>query len=73
LAFWSGRSCTPEGAAAREVAALFLEYEVQSSPFPVTPAELVLANRNQRCDDRLDLSLAMEGGGRSLDRGVPTP
>jgi hypothetical protein len=73
LAFWSGRSCTPEGAAAREVAALFLEYEVQSSPFPVTPAELVLANRNQRCDDRLDLSLAMEGGGRSVDRGVPTP
>ena len=51
LAFWSSRACTPEGAAAREVAALFLEYEVQSSPFPVSVDELARANRMQRCED----------------------
>ncbi len=62
LAFWSGRACTPEGAAAREVAALFLEYEIQSSPFPVSLDELERANRAQRCDDRLDLPLPFVEG-----------
>jgi hypothetical protein len=57
LAFWAGRACTPEGAAAREVAALFLEYEVQSSPFPVTAVELQRANAEQRCEDHLELSI----------------
>lgn len=57
LAFWSSRACTPEGAAAREVAALFLEYEVQSSPFPVSVDELAHANRMQRCEDRLELTI----------------
>lgn len=57
LTFWSSRACTPEGAAAREVAALFLEYEVQSSPFPVSVDELARANRMQRCDDRLELTI----------------
>ena len=55
LAFWAGRSCTPEGAEARTVAALFLEYEVQTSPFPVTPAELAAAQASQRCEDTLVL------------------
>ena len=55
LAFWAGRSCTPEGAEARLVAALFLEYEVQSSPFPATPAEVARAQDAQRCDDRIIL------------------
>ena len=51
LAFWEGRACTPEGAAAREVAALFLEYEVQPSPFPATVAEIREANASQTCED----------------------
>jgi hypothetical protein len=56
LAFWSGRACTREGAAARDVAALFLEYEVQASPFPLTKEEVAQANRVQRCEDRLEVS-----------------
>jgi len=56
LMFWAGRACTREGAAAREVAALFLEYEVQASPFPLTEQEVAQANRLQRCEDRLAVS-----------------
>jgi len=56
LDFWAGRSCTPEGAAAREVAALFLEYEVQASPFPLTPDEVARAQAAQRCEDALVIS-----------------
>lgn len=56
FAFWAGRSCTPEGAEARSVAALFLEYEVQSSPFPATRAEVARAQAAQRCDDHIVLT-----------------
>lgn len=60
LAFWAGRSCTPEGKAAREVAALFLEYEVQASPFPLTPSEVTTANAAQRCEDTLIITFPGE-------------
>lgn len=39
LAFWSSRTCTPEGDAVREAVRLYLEYEVQESAHPVTEAE----------------------------------
>jgi len=70
LAFWSGRSCTPEGAEARSVAALFLEYEVQTSPFPATPAEVAEAQAAQRCDDTLVLPFPEP---TSLPPTAPTP
>ena len=70
LAFWSGRSCTPEGAEARRVAALFLEYEVQDSAFPATRAEVAKAQANQRCDDMLVLPFPSTA---SEPPPVPTP
>ena len=55
LEFWVSRACTPEGAAAREVAADFLRYEVQPSAHPVTPAELAAVNARSPCGDVLRL------------------
>lgn len=57
LDFWSGRACTPEGAEVREMVALFLEYEVQDSPTPLTPGEVAAANEASLCGDRLPASL----------------
>ncbi|MEC8423483.1 MAG: hypothetical protein VX000_06875, partial [Myxococcota bacterium] len=55
LAYWSDRTCTPEGDAVADAVALFLEYEVQESNHPVTAAEQHAANAAQHCSRRLDL------------------
>lgn len=49
LAFWSGRACTPEGAAARELVADFLNYVVQDSAHPVTAKEQSIASAESYC------------------------
>lgn len=51
LTFWASRACTPEGAAARQTAADFLEYVVQSSPHPVTAEEKAQAEAANLCGD----------------------
>lgn len=68
LDFWADRSCTPEGAQVREVVALFLEYEVQPSPWPVTAAELAAAQAAHRCGDVLNLTVSAP-----LDATEPPP
>lgn len=73
LAFWAGRSCTPEGAAAREVAALFLEYEVQASPFPLTLEEVAAAQAAQRCSDILQISVPSDSPALPSAPMPPTP
>ena len=61
LELWRSRTCTPEGAQVREVVALFLAFEVQASPFPVTRAEASAAQAGNLCGARLDLPFPGEG------------
>ena len=55
LAFWSGRACTPEGAAARTLVEDFLNYVVQDSAHPVTAEEQVTASTESYCGLTLKL------------------
>jgi hypothetical protein len=66
LTFWANRTCTPEGDAVAEVVSLFLEYEVQASPWPATPSEVAKANAATSCDRRLQLPV-----GPSLTTPLP--
>ena len=61
LELWRSRTCTPEGAQVREVVALFLAFEVQASPFPVTRAEARRAQSDHPCGARLDLHFPGDG------------
>jgi hypothetical protein len=55
LTFWASRACTPEGAAARELAADFVRYEIQASAHPVPADEQAAAESASLCGDRLGL------------------
>jgi hypothetical protein len=55
VTFWASRACTPEGAAARQTAADFLQYVVQDSAHPVTAEERAAAEAANRCGDPLVL------------------
>ena len=55
LAFWSGRACTPEGAAARELVEDFLNYVVQDSTHPATIEEQAIASAESYCGLTLTL------------------
>ena len=57
LAFWSGRACTPEGAAAQALTVDFINYIVQDSTHPVTAEELAQANTESYCQ----LTLVLDG------------
>ena len=61
LELWSSRTCTPEGAQVRGVVEVFLEYEVQTSPFAVTAEELAGAQARHRCGARLELPMPAGG------------
>ena len=67
LALWSSRTCTAEGRAVRAAVRAYLEYEVQPSAHPVTPAEEAATEQASACGDRLDLSMPV------LDAGKPVP
>ena len=56
LEFWASRSCTPEGDRVADVAAMFIEREVQESPFPATADELRAANAASTCGRALDVA-----------------
>ena len=58
LDFWAGRACTREGAEVRGLVALFLEYEVQNGPHPLTAAEIADANSKSLCGDQLPQSIS---------------
>ena len=51
--FWTSRAQTPEGGAARDVIGLYIVYEIQGSPWPVTPEQVAGAERRCGCDQRL--------------------
>jgi tetratricopeptide (TPR) repeat protein len=53
LEWWVTRTCTPEGDLVREVIARYLATEVQPSPWPVTPEELLAVNARRTCADPL--------------------
>lgn len=55
LSHWSTRACSPEGDAAAERIALFLEREVGESEHPMTAAEVRHAEHVETCDRVLKL------------------
>lgn len=62
LDLWRSRTCTPEGDEVREVIALFLAFEVQASPFPVTRDEAAAAQADHPCGATLDLGFPPSAG-----------
>lgn len=50
---WASRAQTPEGDAARDVISWFVLYEIQGSPWPVSPEQAAAAERRCGCDRRL--------------------
>lgn len=53
LDFWASRTCTDWGAAVREVARAFMQYEVQAGEHAFTAAELARANLERSCQEPL--------------------
>lgn len=51
LAYWSSRTCTPEGQLVRDWVARFLAYEVGASPWAVTEEEASRASAACPCDE----------------------
>jgi len=69
LDFWATRTDYPEGQLAREMAAIFLEMEVQGSQWPVTKAEEQAANARCGCSPLLGLVDGVPG----LDSNSTSP
>ena len=58
LTFWATRADTPEGALVQAAVEAFLAAVVQTSPFPVTTAEIAAAQDACACSARLSLTPA---------------
>jgi len=56
LAYWTSRTCTPEGQAVRDAIRTYLLEEVQTSAWPVTDAEAHRASDENECECVLDLA-----------------
>jgi hypothetical protein len=64
LTFWATRADTPEGELVRNAVESFLAAEIQSSPFPVTAAEIAAAHTACACSARLSLApMPLDEGG----------
>jgi hypothetical protein len=56
LAYWTSRTCTPEGQAVRDAIRTYIVEEVQTSAWPVTNAEAQRASTENECEAMLDLA-----------------
>lgn len=56
LAYWTSRTCTPEGQAVRDAIRTYIVEEVQTSAWPVTDAEAQRASAENECAVVLDLA-----------------
>ena len=55
LAYWTSRTCTPEGQAVRDAIRTYLLEEVQTSAWPVTKDEAARASSENECEVPLEL------------------
>ena len=56
LAYWTSRTCTPEGQAVRDAIRTYLLEEVQTSAWPVTDEETQRASKDNECGVALELT-----------------
>jgi hypothetical protein len=56
LAYWTSRTCTPEGQAVRDAIRTYVIEEVQTSAWPVTDAEAQQASAENECGLVLELA-----------------
>ena len=56
LAYWTSRTCTPEGQAVRDAIRTYIVEEVQTSAWPVTVEECERASADNECGSMLELA-----------------